>query len=144
MTLPWMMTSNAAPWVLQQPVYNRTVFISRNLTVAGNTDAIGADGYSGAEQGSTGGTTEGEFILFTKLPANIQLKTAGRTTKTGGMPGDAITAPVWTILIPASAISQYDIRDRDIITDDEDYRYAVGANVWTIAGYELSAIREEA
>jgi hypothetical protein len=38
----------------------------------------------------------------------------------------------------------HDIRDRDILTDDEDYRYQVGGNYWTSMGYQLSTIREEA
>jgi predicted ATPase len=49
------------------------------------------------------------------------------------------------VFIPASsAITIYSIRDRDIIVDDEGYRYEVGANFWTGLGYQVSTIREEA
>ena len=139
--LPWMMNVNNAPWLDQQNPYPRVVTVSRNKTVAGTNDAIGNVGYSGAEQG-TG--SEGETVLFSGLPAAIQLKAGGRTTKSGELPGDSVTKPVWDIYIPASAISIYSIRDRDIITDDEGYRYEVGANYWTDAGYQLSTIRQEA
>lgn len=140
MTLPWM-TAPPAPWQQQQPAYPRTVSVLRLKTVAGATDLIGSVGYSGAEQG-TG--SEGEVILFTNLPASVQLKAGGRTTKSGELPGDAVTKAVWEIFIPASAITQYSIRDRDIILDDESYRYEVGSNYWTGLGYQLSTIREEA
>jgi hypothetical protein len=38
----------------------------------------------------------------------------------------------------------YSIRDRDIIVDDEGYRYGVSANYWTGIGYQLDCIRLEA
>lgn len=139
--LPWIVSINNAPWLQQQTVYPRRVSISRLKTVAGPTDnAIGNVGYSGAEQG-TG--DEGELVLFTNRQASIQLKAGGRTTKSGELPSDAITKPVWEIFVPSTVISQYDIRDRDIITDDEGYRYEVGSNYWTQLGYQLSTIREE-
>ena len=141
MTLPWMTTVNTAPWNAAQPIYPHTVSVRRAKTVAGGTDVIGNVGYSGAEQG-TG--VEGETVLFTGLPASIQLGAAGRTTKGTELPGDATSRPIWNVFIPASAITQYSVRDRDIIVDDEGYRYEVGANQWTAAGYQLSTIRQEA
>lgn len=141
--LPWLISNSNAPWLQQQPVYPRLVSILRNSTVAGpiGTDAIGNVGYSGAEQGSG---SEGEVVLFTNLAASIQLKAGGRTTKSGELPGDSVTKAVWEIFIPSSAVARYSIRDRDIISDDEGYRYEVGANYWTQEGYQLSTIREEA
>jgi hypothetical protein len=141
MTLPPWMNAPPAPWQESQSVFPRTVSIRRAKTVAGTNDNIGNVGYSGAEQG-TG--LAGETILFTGLPASIQLGAAGRTTKGGDLPGDAVSKPIWNILIPASAIAQYSIRDRDIILDDEGYRYEVGSNYWTSLGYQLSAVRMEA
>jgi hypothetical protein len=138
--LPWL-NAPPAPWQQQQSLYPRTVSVRRPKTVAGLSDNVGNVGYSGAEQG-TG--SEGETILFNDLPASIQLGAGGRTTKSGELPGDATTKPVWNIFIPASSIAQYSIRDRDIILDDEGYRYEVGANFWTGLGYQLSTIREEA
>lgn len=145
MTLPWLLTINTAPWNTSQPIYPRTVAVHRQKTVAGTTDIIGGVGYSGAEQGVG---IEGETVLLTGLPASIQVGAAGRATKSAiagsGLPGDAVIRPIWNIFIPASAITQYSIRDRDIITDDEGYRYEVATNYWTELGYQLSTVREEA
>lgn len=141
-TPPWMLTINSSPWNALQSAYPRTVSVRRLKTVAGGVaDAVGAVGYSGAEQGTS---SEGETILFSGLIASIQLGSAGRTTVNVGLPGDAVSKPVWKIYIPSSVVSQYAIRDRDIILDDEGYRYEVSANLWTTAGYELSTVRLEA
>ena len=143
MTVPWLTTINTSPWQASgQMLYVRTVSVRRSKTIAGITDAIGGVGYSGTEQGTV--SIEGEVILLTGLPAAIQMGAVGRTTKSGQLPGDAVSKPVWNILIPASAISQYYIRDRDIIIDDESYRYEVSANAWSSLGYHLSTIRLEA
>lgn len=139
--MPCQIIVNSAQLLTQQSAYPRTVIISRNKTVAGSTDIIGNVGYSGTEQ-STG--IEGEVVLYSGLPASIQLKAGGRTTKSGELPGDAVTKPVWEIFIPSTDISKDSIRDRDIIMDDEGYRYEVGANYWTAFGYQLSTIRQEA
>lgn len=140
--LPWIQNVNNAPWnTSSQPVYGRTVDIHRQKTVAGVTDSIGNVGYSGAEQGVA---VEGEVVLFTALPASIQLGSAGRATTNVGLPGNAVQKPVWKIYIPAGSIAQHAVRDRDIIIDDEGYRYEVSANLWTAAGYEVSTIRLEA
>lgn len=141
-TPPWMLTINSSPWTVIQSAYPRTVSVRRNKTVAGVTDALGAVGYSGAEQGTV--SLEGEIILFSGLIASIQLGAAGRTTVNASLPGDAVSKPIWKVFIPSSAISIYSIRDRDIILDDEGYRYEVAANYWTTGGYELSTVRLEA
>lgn len=140
-TVPWLNTVNTAPWNTTQPVYMRIVSVRRSKTVAGTTDIIGGGVYSGTEQGSG---VEGDILLYTGLPASIQLAAAGRTTKSGELPGDAVSKPVWNIFIPSSAILQYQIRDRDLIIDDEGYRYEVSANYLTQLGYQLSTIRLEA
>lgn len=142
-TVPWLTTMNTAPWNNAQGVYFRTISVHRQKTVAGSTDNIGNVGYSGAEQG-TG--IEGEDVIISGISAYIQLGSSGSRSRTAGgaIPGDAVTKPIWTIFIPSAVISQYTVRDRDIIIDDEGYRYEVGANFWTSAGYQLSTIREEA
>lgn len=139
--LPWMKNINNAPWLNQQPLFDRLITVSRLKTVAGDNDAIGAVGYSGAETSLT--SPAGEVVLFAGIPASIQLAAAGKTTKGVDLPGDATTRAVWNIFIPKSAAPIYSIRDRDIIEDDEGYRYEVGANYWN-DGYSLSAIRLEA
>lgn len=140
-TVPWLSTINTNTWNTSQPQYPRVVSVSRAKTVAGASDAIGNVGYSGAEQGSG---PEGMVVLLTGLAASIQVGAVGRTTKSGDLPGDAVSKTIWNIFIPASVITQYNIRDRDIITDDEGYRYEVGANFWTGSEYQLSTIRLEA
>lgn len=137
---PWITNVNSASWNQPQAVFNRVIDIHRLKTVAGVSDSIGLVGYSGAEQG-TG--IAGETVLFTAIPATIQLGAAGRTTK-GGLPTDAVSNPVWNIIIPPSSIAIHNIRDRDIVIDDEFYRYEVGAAFWTALGYQLSTIRLEA
>lgn len=142
-TPPWIININNPSVVgTSQLLYDRLIEVRRLKTVAGSSDAIGDVGYSGAEQSTSG--PEGEIIMFSKIPASVQLAAAGRTTKSGELPGDAVTKAVWNISIPISALSQYSIRDRDIIKDDEGYRYQVGANYFTSFGYQLSTIRLEA
>lgn len=141
-TPPWMVNINCNAWNGVQTAYPRTVDVHRTKTTAGPSDAIGAEGYSGAEGGTV--SPEGEDVLFTNRIASIQVVSAGRTTINVGLPGDAVQKPVWKIFIPASAVPKYSIRDRDILIDDEGYRYHVSANEWTEAGYELSTVRLEA
>jgi hypothetical protein len=83
-------------------------------------------------------------LLYSDLPASIQVSAAGRTTTTD-LPGSAVANPIWMIFIPVTTgFEIYDIRDRDIIVDDEGYRYEVSTNFWTGLGYQLSTIRKEA
>lgn len=130
------------PWEIAQAIYPRTVAVHRSKTAAAQSPGIGNVGYFGREQSTNAGDPEGETVLFTGLPASIQAKSPGRT-RGQMLPSDVSEKPVWVILIPASAIAQYSIRDRDILVDDESYRYQVSQNYWTNAGYELSCIRLE-
>jgi hypothetical protein len=48
------------------------------------------------------------------------------------------------IEIPSySGLVRYAIRDRDIVVDDEGYRYGVAQNRWTVFGYRLHCVRLE-
>jgi hypothetical protein len=125
-------------------VYDRVVAVHRARTeaVVSGVDTVGLGTYSGLQQSTDPTNPAGEVILYTGLPASIQPKTPGRTKGTL-LPGDIIYKPEWSIYIPASAISQFDIRDRDFVYDDEGYRYAVAQNFWTVFGYQLVAIRLE-
>ena len=146
-SVPWSLTVNTNPWNDLQPAYPRIVSVKRTQSAAGGvgSDLIGNVGYSGAEQVPASPGIEGEVTLFSNFRASIQVGAAGRTTKSGELPGDAVSKPIWNIFIPAtSGIVQYDIRDRDIITDDEGYRYEVSTNFWTGLGYQLSTVRLEA
>jgi hypothetical protein len=124
-----------------QTLYPRTIEIHRLKTVAGNSDAIGLTGYSGAEQPSS--SPRGETVLFTGIPASIQAGTTGRK-KDSALPQDAVFAPTWDIFIPKKSVAKDQIRDRDYILDDQGYRYEVAQNYWNILGYKLICIRQEA
>lgn len=144
MSRPW---ENIAPppWEQQQPLYDRTVAVHRSKTNAvsgAGAQQIGLTGYSGREQSTAASDTEGEMVLFINLPASIQAKRAGRFMA-GLVPSDITQKPQWAIIIPASALPQYSIRDRDIIVDDEAYRYEVAQNYWTAFGYQLECVRLE-
>lgn len=127
-------------------IYDRTVAVHRSRTNAdqsGSSQQIGLVGYSGREQSTDASDPNGEDVLFTDLPASIQEGRAN--TKSGQLPADVTDRPMWMIFIPASApIAQYQIRDRDIIVDDESYRYMVAQNRWTGFGYQLNCTRQEA
>ena len=140
MTRPWEIGA-PRPWEAAQPIYDRTVAIHRIKTEAGpGAGSIGLGGYSGPEQG-TG--AEGETVLFTGLAASIQNNAAGKTRNTL-LPTDITEQPMWEIEIPVWApITRYQIRDRDIVIDDEGYRYAVSQNRWNVFGYQLIGVRLE-
>lgn len=122
-------------------IYPRTIAVHRLKTVAGANDSIGLVGYSGAEQSTT--SAAGETVLFTGIPASVQASQTGRK-KDGNLPTDAVFAPTWRIYIPAKALAIESVKDRDIIVDDEGYRYEVGQAYWNILGYQLVCIRVEA
>ena len=131
-------------------LYPRTIQIRRlkteavqggNKAQAGN-QIIGLQGYSGAEQAVNKLDPVGEQILFSNISCNIQAEQSGRT-KDGYLPTDVTLKPLWLIIIPISELGLGTVRDRDIVVDDEGYRYGVDQNYWTILGYNLSCVRME-
>ena len=104
---------------------------------------VGGIGYAGAEQTTNVADVDGEIILYKNIPCAIQAEQSGRT-KDGYLPTDATLKPLWLIIIPVSALPQYSVRDRDLVLDDEGYRYIVDQNFFSILGYNLSAVRLEA
>lgn len=132
------------PPSIDQQIYVRRIEVHRLKTVAGATDAvIGLTGYSGAEQSTDPGNPQGETVLFTGIPASIQATAAGRK-KDGTLATDAVFSPTWNIFIPKAALALGSIRDRDILVDDEGYRYEVGQAYWNILGIKAVCIRLEA
>lgn len=123
-------------------LFPRVIEVHRLQTIAQEPSSIGDTGYSGAEQGPASATVEGEIVLYTGIPANVQVGAAGRSK--GPLPTDVTYKPVWRILIPAGAVPKFSIRDRDIIVDDEGYRYGISAAMWTPQGYSLDTVRLEA
>jgi hypothetical protein len=125
--------------------YPRTIEIHRSKTNAvssGGAQQVGLTGYSGREQSTAPSDAEGETVLFSGIPAAIDAKSPGRTRGTF-LPADITEKGTWIITIPAASLPQYSVRDRDIIVDDEGYRYGVGQNYWTVTGYQLACIRLE-
>lgn len=138
---PWE-TVLPRPWEAAQPIFDRMVAIHRNKTEAGaGTGTIGLAGYSGPEQPTS--SPEGEVVLYTNIVASVQQRTAGRASG-GPLPADPSYRPEWVIVIPVLAgVPRYGIRDRDIVIDDEGYRYAVEAARMSTFGYRLSCVRLE-
>lgn len=138
MTFPLPTIATVNTIVSNQSVFPRTVSIYRQKVV----DGLGNVGYSGAEQSTT--TAEGEQLLFAGLAASVQASSVGKniTTETSMLPTDSARKPMWNIFIPSLPI--YSVRDRDIVVDDEGYRYEVSSNEWTPLGYKLQTVRQEA
>jgi hypothetical protein len=112
-------------------VYPRTITISRPEVQAG----AGNQGYFGLSPGS-------ETPVASDLPASIQEKKEGRNPD-AGLPSDIAKRTMWRIFIPAGSAANGLIQDRDIVTDDSNVRYQVGAAYWNSLGYNLLAERLE-
>jgi hypothetical protein len=128
---------------MTNPLYPRTIAVHRSKTNAVNssgTPQIGLVGYSGRDGTTSSSDPEGETVLFTGIPASIQARSQGRSGHYL-LPSDTSSNPQWRIYVPS--LPQYSIRDRDIIVDDEGYRYDVVQNYFTGLGYQLSCIRLE-
>jgi hypothetical protein len=134
-------------------LYPRTVQIRRLKTEAvlsasensapEGIQQVGLLGYSGAQQSTSPEDINGELVLFKNISCNIEAQQAGRT-KDGYLPSDVTQKPLWLIIIPQSQLPQYSVRDRDIVVDDEGYRYNVASNWWTGMAYDLTCVRMEA
>ena len=130
--------------VVNLKIYPRTIELRRNETNAGPADTvIGLAGYSGAEATTSPTNPADEAVLFTGIPASIQAKRYG-TKNAGGLAQDMVWLPAWDIFISAQALAKGTVRDRDIIVDDEGYRYQVGQAYWNRLGHKIICIRLEA
>ncbi len=109
-------------------IYPRTIQISRPF----DTTGIGALPYQGLEPSD-------ETILFTGIPASIQLR--GATSQKAGIPADTKGAPVWVVIIPLQYCANGTIQDRDVVTDDQSIRYQVSGAYWNSLGYQLDCER---
>jgi hypothetical protein len=125
-------------------IYPRIIEVHRVRTNAGTADTtIGLTGYSGAEASTAIADPAGEVVLFTGIPASIQAGPTGRK-KDSALPQDVVFMPTWIIYVPLPALAKATVRDRDIIVDDEGYRYEVGQAYWNRLGMKLICIRLEA
>lgn len=109
-------------------IYPRVVTLSRPNPTSGK----GALGYQGLLPAD-------EEVLFTGLEASIQHR--GGTANPTGLPGDSMSVPVWKIILPPWSLTNGQINDRDIFTDDTGIRYQVQASYWNSLGYSCNCER---
>jgi hypothetical protein len=108
---------------------------------AAKTGTVGLGAYEG-RTGSIGfSDPSGLALLFPGILCAIDPHGIGRSTGAMMLPGDVVKHPQWKIT--TIALPLYTIRDRDILIDDEGYRYEVGMNGWSLTGYVLNCIRLE-
>jgi hypothetical protein len=130
--------------VVDLDLYPRIIQLERLQTNAGVTDTvIGLTGYSGATATPAPTDPNSPIVLATKIPASIQAGPTGRK-KDSALPQDVVFMPTWFIYVPLSALDKGTVRDRDIIVDDEFYRYEVGQAYWNVLGHKIICIRLEA
>lgn len=141
--LKFFANTQTPPPVSASAIYPRLISIRRVRHVAGIEDQIGFVGYSGETASTEAGAANGEDILIGGIPASIQPRQSGRK-KDGTLPQDAVFAATWFIFVPKNALAKGFVRDRDIVVDDEGYRYEVSQAAWNLLGYKLVCIRLEA
>lgn len=112
-------------WETQQPVYPRTVTITRPIA----NETPGGQPYSGVQEAN-------ETTIIAGLPASIQF-TGRLSTPLGDTPSAATDRAGWRILIPATAVAIGVITERDVATDDLGKRYQVFAAWCDVQGYNL-------
>src|SRR5215469_14338380 len=105
-------------------LYPRVVAIHR----PGQEPGIGLQPYSGL--GTTPGTASlQEQVIASGIPANIDPRGLGRVKGLGLLPADAPGPGQWRITLPAGAVADGAIKDRDILIDDLGYRYLISQSI---------------
>ncbi len=107
-------------------LYPRTIAITRPAVQS----AVGSEPYGGLNAAT-------ETSVAVGLPASIQ-KAGAAGTPLGGIPGDIAGRTVWRMFIPQGSAALGLVRDRDIVTDDQGWRYQVMATYWNSLGLQLS------
>jgi hypothetical protein len=123
-------------------LYPRLIEIRRPKTVAAQpgSDVVGLTGYSGMEPTTAPANPQGEVVIVKNIPASIQASTIGGKQQRA-LPTDVSSAPQWTIYVALAALPKGTLRDRDIIVDDESYRYEVASAYWNVLGWKIPCIR---
>jgi hypothetical protein len=128
-------------------LYPRTIDLHRPASVAtdssGNPTA-GFAGYSGTSANTDASAVTGETVIATGLRCGIMARGMGRVMGLDLTAADSPGPVQWIVTLPKSALAKGAVRDRDILVDDEGYRYKVAAAEWTFMGYALYCIRLEA
>ena len=119
-------------------LYPRTIAVHRSGTEQG----VGLQPYSGVGA-AIGMAALQEQVIVAGIPANIDPRGLGRVKGLGLLPSDAPGPGQWRITLPAGAVGDGVIRDRDIVIDDLGYRYQVSQSIPTPLSYDIVAIRLE-
>ena len=134
--LPWELGPGAMPWEIAG--YPRTVSIKRPAAEITNGQVT----YQGTTQAS-------ETLLYSGLPASIDIASAGRNTSASKIPDDSPGPIKYVVFIPTSAGS-LTLQERDVVYDDLvspgaplGRRFQVDAWSPLALGYRLDCIRLE-
>jgi hypothetical protein len=124
-------------------IYPRRVQIRRSRTNATDPTtgalAVGLVGYSDISLTNPAG----EKIIVPNVQCSIQARGIGKARGLDVTEGDAPGPAQWRVFIPKMAVAKGIILDRDLLVDDEGYRYQVSAAYWNILGHRLDCIRLE-
>jgi hypothetical protein len=128
-------------------LYPRRVKLRRSRTNAidptTGAKAVGLVGYSGFEQDVSLTNPAGEKIIASNIKCSIQARGIGKVKGLDVTEGDAPGPVQWRVFIPKTGLAKGVVLDRDLIVDDEGYRYQVAAAYWNLLGHRLDCIRLE-
>lgn len=124
----------------QNLLYPRRIDLYRSKDPSA-PNVIGIGVYEGRSPSLEYSDPNGWTLLIHGIACNIIAHGIGRATGAMLLPGDVTKRPQWKISTVPMAV--HTIRDRDLLIDDEGYRYQVALNGWTILGYVLDCIRLE-
>lgn len=131
MTRPWEASVGSRPWETAQPLYPRTITVTRPV----GASTSGLVSYSGDVETS-------ETVIASSVRANVSVSGAGRGAGNTGLPGDSPGPVKWLIAIPVSALATLPlIMERDVIYDDLGRRFQVSAFDPETAGAQIDAVR---
>lgn len=111
-------------------LYPRTITITRPSAKTGE----GALSYGGRVQGA-------ETTIKSGVRANVQARREGQKNPVG-LPVDG-TKATWRIFTPRGALTDGQVRDGDLITDDLGRRFQVTSDYFHNLGYTFSVERLE-
>jgi hypothetical protein len=123
-------------------LYPHSIDVRRSNDTRSGSPNIGLLGYSGVTQGIASGAS-GEKLIASGLSCSIQATGMGRVKGQGLLPADAPGPGQWHVYVPLGAVSRGAIKDRDVLIDDEGYRYLVSQAQWDSLGYKIVCIRLE-
>ena len=106
--------------------------------------SVGAQPYSGVENSTNPLNPNGEQTLFASVPIALVSRAIGKAKGLDITPSDAPGPVQWWAYPSPAAVPQGSVRDRDVLVDQDSYRYQTAGAYWTANGYRLQTIRVEA